>query len=76
VYPGNQPGDLESYHVLGAGLSYIPFDWTNTYKASLEAGYLFSDMSKTIVSPGSTLGYLESDGSGQLMLRAQLQFGF
>jgi len=76
VYPGDQPGDLESYHVLGAGLSYIPFEWTNTYKASLEAGYLFSDMSKTIVSPGSTLGYLASDGSGQFMLRAQLQFGF
>jgi hypothetical protein len=57
-------------------LSLIPFDWTNLYKASFEAGYLFGDMSKTIVSPSSSLGYLESSGSGQFMLRAQLQFGF
>ncbi len=76
VYPGDQPGDLDPYHVAGAGLSLIPFDWTNLYKASLEAGYLFGDMSKTIVSPSSSLGYLESSGSGQFMLRAQLQFGF
>jgi len=76
VYPGDQPGDLDPYQVLGAGLSFIPFDWTNLYKASLEAGYLFGDMSKTIVSPSSTLGYLESTGPGQFLLRAQLQFGF
>ena len=76
VYPGDQPGDLKNYHVLGAGFSFIPFDWTNLYKASIEAGYLFDDMSKTIVSPSSNLGYLESSGSGQWLLRAQLQFGF
>ena len=76
VYPGDQPGDLDPYHVLGAGVNYIPFDWTNLYKASLEAGYLFTDMSKTIVSPSSTLGYLPSAGPGQFLLRAQLQFGF
>jgi hypothetical protein len=76
VYPGDQPGDLDPYHVTGAGLSFIPFDWTNLYKASLEAGYLFGDLSKTIVSPSSALGYLASSGSGQFLLRAQLQFGF
>lgn len=76
VYPGDQPGDLDPYHVLGAGVSFIPFEWTNLYKATLEAGYLFGDMSKTIVSSSSTLGYLESSGSGQFLLRAQLQFGF
>jgi hypothetical protein len=62
--------------VTGVGVNFIPFEWTNLYKASLEAGYLFSDLSKTIVSPSSTLGYLESSGSGQFLLRAQLQFGF
>jgi len=76
VYPGDQPGDLDPYHVLGAGFNFIPFEWTNLYKLSLEVGYLFGDMSKTIVSPSSNLGYLESAGSGQFILRAQLQFGF
>jgi hypothetical protein len=76
VYQGDQPGDLDPYHVLGAGVNFFPFDWTNLYKASLEAGYLLGNMSKTIVSPGSTLGFFESSGSGQFMLRAQLQFGF
>jgi hypothetical protein len=76
VYPGDQPGDLDAFHVLGAGLSYYPFDWTNLYRASLEGGYLFSALSDTIVLPSQFLGYLASDGEGQYMLRAQLQFGF
>jgi hypothetical protein len=76
VYPGDQPADLDPYQVLGAGVSFIPFDWTNLYKASFEGGYLFENLSETIVRPSSTLGYLSSSGPGQFLLRLQLQFGF
>ena len=76
VSPGDQPGDLESFNAASAGLNWIPFQRTNQWKISVEAGYLFSALSSTIVSPSGSLGWLASDDRGQTLLRFQAQFGF
>lgn len=76
VSPGDQPGDLESFHSITAGVSYYPFSWTNRWKFSAEAGHLFDALDATIVEPSGSLGWLPSDEVGQTYFRIQAQFGF
>ena len=76
ISPGDQPGDLESFNSVTAGISYFPFLWTNRWKFSGEIGYLFDALNETIVDPSGSLGWLASDEPGQTYLRIQAQFGF
>jgi len=76
VSPGDQPGDLEDFHSITAGVSHFPFVRTNRWKFSGELGYLFDAINQTLVSPSGGLGWLASDEDGQLYLRIQAQFGF
>lgn len=76
VSPGDQPGDLETFHSLTAGVSYFPFFWTNRWKFSAEIAHLFDALNKTIVEPSGSLGWLASDEDGQTYFRLQAQFGF
>jgi len=76
ISPGDQPGELETFHSIGAGINYFPFAWTNRWKFSGEIAYMFDTLNKTIVAPSSSLGWLESDKAGQTYLRFQAQFGF
>lgn len=76
VSPGDQPGGLETFHSITAGVSYFPFSWTNRWKFSAEAAHLFDALNKTIVEPSGSLGWLPSDEDGQTYLRLQAQFGF
>jgi hypothetical protein len=68
--------DLESFNSITAGISYLPFLWTNRWKFSAEVGYLFDALNETIVEPSGSLGWLASDESGQTYFRIQAQFGF
>ena len=76
VSPGDQPGELETFHAASAGINWFPFPATNQWKFSLEAGHLFSALDRTIVSPSGSLGWLASDEDGQSLVRVQAQFGF
>lgn len=76
VSPGNQPGNLDNFNSLTAGLNYFPFIRTNRWKFSGELGYLFDAINDTLVTPSGTLGWLASDEDGQLYARIQIQFGF
>ena len=76
VSPGNQPGDFELYSAPGVGVSFLPFNFTNRWKITLEYNQMFSVMNKTIVPAGIGLGFIESDYRGQQSVRFQLQFGF
>jgi hypothetical protein len=76
ISPGDQPGDLESFNSITAGISYFPFLWTNRWKFSAEVGYLFDALNETIVEPSGSLGWLASDEPGQTYIRIQAQFGF
>jgi hypothetical protein len=76
VSPGDQPGDLETFHSIVAGVNYFPFQWTNRWKFSAEIAHLFNVLNKTIVAPSGSLGWLPSDEEGQTYLRLQAQFGF
>jgi hypothetical protein len=76
ISPGDQPGTLEDFHSITAGVSYFPFVRTNRWKFSGELGYLFDAINNTLVSPSGTLGWLASDEDGQLYARIQAQFGF
>lgn len=76
VSPGDQPGDLKTFHSINAGMSYFPFRWTNRWKFSAEIAHLFDALNKTIVEPSGSLGWLPSDEDGQTYLRLQAQFGF
>jgi len=74
--PGDQPGDLETFHSITAGLNYFPLLWTNRWKFSAELAHMFDTLNKTIVAPSQALGWLESNEAGQTYLRVQAQFGF
>jgi hypothetical protein len=76
VSPGDQPGNLETFNSITAGVSYFPFAWTNRWKFSAEIGYLFDALNNTIVGPSESLGWLPSDEAGQTYFRIQAQFGF
>ena len=76
ISPGDQPGDLETFHSIGAGVNYFPFIWANRWKFSAEIAHMFDTLNKTIVAPSTSLGWLESDEAGQSYLRLQAQFGF
>jgi hypothetical protein len=76
ISPGDQPGTLEDFHSITAGVSYFPFVRTNRWKFSGELGYLFDAINNTLVTPSGTLGWLASDEDGQLYARIQAQFGF
>ncbi|UCE88396.1 MAG: hypothetical protein JSW10_08550 [Pseudomonadota bacterium] len=76
VSPGDQPGDLETFHSITAGVSYFPFTWTNRWKFSAEIAHLFDALNKTLVTASGSLGWLPSDEDGQTYLRLQAQFGF
>jgi hypothetical protein len=76
ISPGDQPGTLEDFHSVTAGVSYFPFVRTNRWKFSGELGYLFDAINNTLVTPSGTLGWLPSDEDGQLYFRIQAQFGF
>jgi hypothetical protein len=75
VSPGDQPGNLEVFHSLTAGVSHFPFHWTNRWKLTFEACHAFEALDDTIVAPSGSLGLLPSTGP-QTYLRLQLQFGF
>jgi len=74
VAPGSTLGDLETYHSVTLGCSYLPFRWTNRYKLSAELAYLFTPLSRTIVPASGVLGFSPS-ANDQLYVRVQLQFG-
>jgi hypothetical protein len=76
LLPGDLEGDWETFHSLTLGWSYFPYLWTNRWKFTAEAGYLFSALSKTIVSPSGSLGWLPSEEAGQGNLKLQVLFGF
>ena len=76
ISPGDQPGDLEDFNSITAGINYFPFLWTNRWKFSAEVGYLFDALNETIVEPSGSLGWLASDEPGQTYFRIQAQFGF
>ncbi len=80
AHPGNQPdsptGNLKTFNSLSAGFNYFPYLWTNRWKLSAEAGYLFSALNRTIVKPSGSAGWLASDEPGQAYLKLQMQFGF
>jgi hypothetical protein len=76
ISPGDQPGALDDFHSITAGVSYFPFVRTNRWKFSGELGYLFDAINNTLVAPSGTLGWLSSDEDGQLYFRIQAQFGF
>ena len=76
ISPGDQPGDLENFNSIAAGVSYFPFLWTNRWKFSVEVGHLFDALNDTIVEPSGSLGWLPSDEPGQMYFRVQAQFGF
>lgn len=76
ISPGDQPGDLETFHSISVGVNYFPFIWANRWKFSTEIAHMFDTLNKTIVAPSTSLGWLESDEPGQTYLRLQAQFGF
>lgn len=76
VAPGDEPGNLETFDSITAGINYFPFLWTNRWKFSAEVGHLFSAINDTIVDPSASLGWLPSDEVGQTYFRLQAQFGF
>jgi hypothetical protein len=76
VSPGDQPGDVDTFQSISAGLNYFPFSWTNRLKFSAEFAHLFSIFNNTIVAPSASLGWLPSDEDKQTYLRLQAQFGF
>ncbi len=76
ISPGDMPGNQDTFNALAVGINYFPFAWTNRWKFSGEAGYLFESLDKTIVAPSGSLGWLASDEDGQWNLRFQAQFGF
>jgi len=76
ISPGDMPGSQDTFNALAVGVNYFPFSWTNRWKFSGEAGYLFESLDRTIVSPSGSLGWLASDDDGQWNLRFQTQFGF
>ncbi len=76
VSAGDRPGDLENYRSVLAGVNWFPFQWTNRYKLTAEAGYLFSALSRTLVPAGTNVGFLPADEGDQFFLRFQVQFGF
>jgi hypothetical protein len=76
ISPGDQPGNLETFNSITAGISYFPFQWTNRWKFSAEVGHLFDAINETIVEPSGRLGWLSSDVAGQTYFRLQAQFGF
>lgn len=76
ISPGDMPGSQDTFNALAVGVNYFPFSWTNRWKFSGEAGYLFEALDRTIVSPSGSLGWLASDDDGQWNLRFQTQFGF
>ena len=76
VSPGDQPGELEIFHSITAGVNYFPFPWRNRWKFSLEVAHMFDIINKTIVEPSRSLGWQPSDEKGQTYLRLQAQFGF
>jgi len=76
VFHGGHPTADRDYHSLGAGINVLPFRWNNRWKASIEGGYLFSDISRTIVPASDVLGFLPTKGAGQFYFRTQLQLGF
>jgi len=76
ISPGDQPGDLETFHSISAGVNYFPFIWANRWKFSTEIAHMFDTLNKTIVAPSTSLGWLQSDEAGQTYLRLQAQFGF
>lgn len=76
ISPGDMPGSQDTFNALAVGVNYFPFSWTNRWKFSGEAGYLFEALDKTIVAPSGSLGWLASDDDGQWNLRFQTQLGF
>lgn len=76
VSPGDQPGGLETFHSIAAGVNYFPFPWRNRWKFSLELAHMFDIINQTIVQPSRSLGWQPSDEKGQTYLRLQAQFGF
>jgi hypothetical protein len=74
--PGSPTGDLETFNSILAGFNFFPYLWTNRWKLSAEAGYLFSTLNRTIVKPSGSAGWLASDEPGQAYLKLQMQFGF
>lgn len=76
VSPGDQPGELETFHSITAGVNYFPFPWRNRWKFSLELAHMSDIINKTIVEPSRSLGWQPSDEKGQTYLRLQAQFGF
>ena len=74
--PGDLEGDWETFHSVTLGCSYFPYLWTNRWKFTAEAGFLFSALNKTIVEPSGSLGWLPSDEAGQAYLKLQVMFGF
>ena len=76
VSPGDQPGDLDTFRSISAGVNYFPFSWTNRLKFSAEIAHLFSIFNNTIVAPSDSLGWLPGDKDNQTYFRLQAQFGF
>lgn len=76
ISPGDAPGDLENFSAISCGVNFLPFDYSNRWKFTAEAGWLFSRLDHTIVAPSDSLGWLASDRSGQFSLRFQAQLGF
>ena len=76
ISPGDQPGELENFNAVIAGVSYFPFIRTNRWKFSGELGYQFGAINDTLVTPSDSLGWLASDKGRQLYARVQMQFGF
>ena len=76
VSAGDQPGNIEDFNSISAGVNYLPFEWTNRWKFSGEVAYLADAINNTLVGPSGGLGWLASDEDGQTYFRIQAQFGF
>ena len=76
VWPGNQPGDYETYAAPGLGFSYYPFQHSNRWRISLEYNYLGANIDNTIVAADAALGFISPSYGGQSSLRLQAEFGF
>ncbi len=76
VHTGKNLSDLQNYDSALVGVNWFPFQWTNRYKLTAEAGYLFSALSQTTVPSGTNIAFLPAERGDQFYLRMQLQFGF
>lgn len=75
VTPGSDKDGYGDYNSITVGYNFLPFEETNNWKFTAEAGYLFNSIDDSLVSPSSSLGYYASD-EGQVYGRLQAQIGF